>query len=132
MTSNIRPFASLTVLALLLASAAQAQQPAAPAAAPNVDVPAMSCVNPGSPPLDRAGSDMTRFSKRVEDYKVCINEYTRSTGAKANELAAQSRAYADAANKAIDDYNTYVTALNEKTKSPTSGGSTQAPAPARK
>lgn len=121
MTPNTRSTALIAVcLAGLLASSAHAQQPA-PATTPSVDVPPMTCTVPGSPPLDRAGSDMGRFQKRVDDYKVCVNQYTQSTGAKANEYAAQSRAYADAANKAIDDYNTYVTALNEATKS-TKGG----------
>ena len=97
---------------------AMAQQPAP--GAPVVVAP-MDCPNPGSPPLDKASPGMARFSKRVEEYKVCVNKYAAANGAKANEFADQARAYSDAANKAIDDYNAYVTQLNESTKSDKSG-----------
>lgn len=116
--STIRSAVALTgCLTVLCSLSAFAQQPAAPA----VDVPPMTCVSPGSAPIDRASPSMTRFSKRVEEYKVCVNQYTAMVGAKANDLAAQSRAYSDAANKAIDDYNAYIIALNESTKSTKSG-----------
>ena len=113
MKLTIRSAASLSAsLTVLFAASAHAQQPAA-----TVEVPSMNCPSPGSPPLDRASPDMARFQKRVDEYKVCVNQYASTTGAKANEYAAQSRAWSDAANKAIDDYNAYVTKLNEATKS---------------
>ncbi len=94
---------------------AVAQTPTA--ATPDVAVPTMNCDNPGTAPLDRAGAAMTRFIKRVEDYKVCVNAYTAAQSAKANDYAAMSRAYGDAANKAIDGYNDYINALNASQKS---------------
>jgi len=115
MTSMFRSVASLGLLAVLpLAAPAQT-------AAPAVQVPAMECENPGSAPLDKASPQMGRFSKKVEDYKICVNAYVKVTGAKSNEFADQAKAYNEAANKAIDDYNTYVTKLNEATKSDKSG-----------
>lgn len=110
--------AASACLAGLLATSAPAQQPAP---TPAVEVPAMTCPSPGGLPVDRGGAEMGRFQKRVDDYKVCVNEYTKATGAKANEYAAQSRAYAEASNKAIDDYNAYVTGLNEASKAGKAG-----------
>ncbi len=104
-------------LTLTCAATGSAVAQTAPAAAPTVTVPAMNCDNPGTAPLDRAGSQMTRFIKRVDDYKLCVNAYTAAQGAKAQEYAAMSRAYEDAANKAIDGYNEYINALNAATKS---------------
>ena len=114
MTITIRSTARLlAALAAVSSFAALAQTAAEP--------PTMNCPNPGSSPLDRASPDMNRFQKRVEEYKVCVNTYAASTGAKANDYAAQSKTWSDAANKAIDDYNAYVTKLNEATKSPKGG-----------
>lgn len=115
--SAIRLAAVVTV-ALICPSLVHAQTPAA---APDVVVPQMNCENPGTAPLDRAGAAMTRFIKRVEDYKVCVNAYTAAQSAKANEYAAMSRAYGDAANKAIDGYNDYINALNASQKSDRNG-----------
>lgn len=113
MTTILRSAAALSACLLAVAAVpSHAQQPASSA-----DVPVLNCTNPGFPPLDRASPEMGRFQKRVDAYKVCVNDYTKTVGAKSNELAAQAQVYSDAANKAIDDYNTYVTSLNEKTKS---------------
>lgn len=104
-------------LLALCALPARGQQGQAATAAAAAAVPAMDCPVPGFAPLDKSGTEMTRFQKRVDEYKVCVNKYAAANGAKANELADQSRAHADAANKAIDDYNAYVTKLNESSKS---------------
>lgn len=119
MTSTFRSTALLACCLTALSLAAEAQT-AAPAATA-VQVPQIECQSPGFAPLDKAGSDMTRFSKRVDEYKICVNAYVKSTGAKSNEYADQARAYGDAANKAIEDYNAYITKLNESTKSDKSG-----------
>ncbi len=118
---------SATAAALLVAfaCAAQAQQTApAPAtansstpAAPPVAIPAMQCEKPADSHLaDPTAAHLKRLQKEVEQYKVCVNDYAHAMGAKANEFADQSRAYATAANGAIESYNTLVTELNAKAK----------------
>ena len=119
MTSTFRSAASVALLAAL-PFAVHAQTTATP-----VQVPAMECENPGSAPLDKASPQMGRFSKKVEDYKNCVNAYVKVTGGKSNELSDQARAYNEAANKAIDDYNVYIVKLNESTKSDKSGAATK-------
>jgi hypothetical protein len=102
--------ASATLL-LALTAPSYAQEPTT-VAAPPVD-----CQKPGDfAPLDRSSPEAAKFQKKLEEYKNCVGVYARTNGAKANELAAQSRVYSDAANKSIDDYNAYVVQLNEKTK----------------
>ena len=122
MTPPVRSLAlRATCVACLALTSVAARAQTAPSAAAVAQVPANDCQDPGSAPLNRAGPEMTRFSKRVEEYKVCTNKYVTAQGAKSNELADQARAYGDAANKAIDDYNTYINKLNEQTKSDKSG-----------
>ncbi|MGI9025094.1 MAG: hypothetical protein ACR2GP_05860 [Burkholderiaceae bacterium] len=109
------------LLALFALSAHAQQSTPAPAhaapAATTVAVPPIQCEKPADTPLlDPSSAHLKRFQKQVDDYKVCVNEYSRSMGAKSNEYADQARAYAAAANGAIDDYNTYVTALNARAK----------------
>ena len=114
--SSIRSLAALSASVTMLCAvpSAIAQQPAPAAAA--VVVPPMNCENPGAVPIGPQGPAMTRFQKKVDDYKICVNQYVAATGAKSNEFNEQARVYRDAANKAIDDYNAYVTKLNEATK----------------
>jgi hypothetical protein len=135
MSSTIRTAASVSALAFLTcALPVRAQQPASAAA-----VPPPACEKPADfAPLDRSDHRaMTRFQKGLDDYKTCIGDYSKTNGAKANELAAQSRVYADAANKAIDDFNAYIQEMNAKAaaagddnksnRSPSSGGGAPAP-----
>ncbi len=120
--SSIRSAAFLSASLVLAAlPSAHAQQPAPTPPTTAVTVPPMTCESPGAAPIGPPGPSFTRFQKRVDDYKVCVNQYAAAAGAKSNEFADQARAYADAANKAIDSYNAYVTALNESTKSTKSG-----------
>ena len=102
---------SLAGLTLLVATSAHGQ--AASDAPPVANVPPMQCEKPGNPPLDQA--QMLRFGKRVDEYKLCVNEYARTMGAKGNEYADIARVYTNAANGAVDQYNEYVKDLNEKT-----------------
>lgn len=109
--------------AAVVALSAHAQQSApvpAPPPTPSagaVAVPPMQCDKPG----DNAGiepnqAQINRFQKKVDDYKLCVNGYAKSMGAKSNEFAEMARTYAAAANGAIEEYNAYVTALNAKMK----------------
>lgn len=116
MTSTIRSLALAASLAVF-PFAVHAQATTA------VQVPAMDCENPGAAPLDKNSPQMGRFAKKVEDYKVCVNAYVTVTGGKSNELNEQAKAYNEAANKAIEDYNAYITKLNESTKVDKTGAS---------
>lgn len=118
-------------VAAVFALSAHAQQGApAPAsastpAASAVAIPAMQCEKPGdNPGIEPNQAQINRFQKKVDDYKLCVNAYAKSTGAKANEFADSARAYSAAANGAIEEYNAYVTALNAKAKGE-SGGARQ-------
>ena len=116
MTSPFRsttPSAWLASLALLavLPIAVHAQTAAA-----TVQVPGPDCENPGAAPLDKNSPQMGRFTKKVEDYKTCVNAYVKVTGGKSNEYADQAKAYNAAANKAIEEYNAYIVKLNESQK----------------
>lgn len=105
--------------ALALSAHAQQSTPTPPVpAASAVVVPPMQCEKPG----DNAGiepnqAQINRFQKKVDDYKLCVNGYAKSMGAKSNEFADMARTYAAAANGAIEEYNAYVTSLNAKFKS---------------
>ena len=125
MTKTLRSFAVLSLFAVV--GAARAQAPATPAAAPAVAVPANPCEKPSDyvPIGGGTSTDMARISKRIDQYKTCINTYSTTQNSKAAELAQQAQAYQDAGNKAIDEFNSYVQEMNKKTNS----GSTAAPAP---
>jgi hypothetical protein len=103
--------ASMAGLAMLVVASAHGQ--GAPAAPAMPTIPPMQCEKPGNPPLDQ--QQMLRFGKRVDEYKLCVNEYARQMGTKGNEYADIARAYTNAANGAVDQYNEYVKDLNEKT-----------------
>ena len=108
--------------AAVFALSAHAQQ-TAPTPAPTasaVAVPPMQCEKPGdNPGIDPSQAQINRFQKKVDDYKLCVNGYAKTTGEKSNELADMARAYAAAANGAIEEYNAYVTALNARMKGET-------------
>lgn len=98
------------------ASAASAQQAASGSTNPSA-VPAMNCEKPGdSAGIEPSNAQQQRFQKKVDAYKVCVNDYAKAMGAKANEYVDLARSYSNAANGAIESYNAYVTALNEKQK----------------
>ncbi len=97
--------------------------PATTTAASTVTIPPLQCEKPSDALLiDPTAAHMKRLQKEVDDYKVCVNAYSHAMGAKANDLAEQSRAYAAAANGAIEGYNTFVTRLNAKAKGDSSTG----------
>jgi hypothetical protein len=115
MTKHLRSFAALSLFALVGVAHAQT-----PAAAPAVTVPPNPCEKPSDyVPVGGGNSgDIAKISKRIDTYKVCINTYAQGNNAKAAELAAQAQAYQEAGNKAIDEFNTYVQAINAKTNGP--------------
>jgi len=118
------PCTTITLLAALVAVVcafpAVAQEGAATAPPP------MACQNPGVRPLDRSSADAGKFQRKLDEYKKCVSDYSQTNGARANEIAAlsrasaakadelavQSRAYSDAANNAVKDFNDYVSGLN--------------------
>ena len=108
--------------AAVFALSAYAQQgaPAPVLAAGAVVVPPMQCDKPGdNAGIEPSQAQVNRFQKKVDDYKLCVNGYAKTMGAKSNEHADMARTYAAAANGAIEEYNAYVTALNAKMKGET-------------
>jgi hypothetical protein len=120
MTKSIRSFAALSLtLSICAIGTVHAQTPAAAPAAP-VAVAPNPCETPSDyvPVGGGSGSDIAKITKRIDAYKVCVNDYSQSENAKAADLVKQAQAHQDAGNKAIDDYNTYVQAMNKKTNGP--------------
>ena len=108
-------------------SATLAQQAAGGPANPG-SIPAMNCENPGdSAGIEPNYAQIQRFQKKIDVYKLCVNDYAKAMGAKANEHVEIAKTYSNAANGAIESYNTYVTALNAKQKSADGGDSRQTP-----
>jgi len=115
--STVRRSALSTLTALTLVGPAVAQQPAAaPVPAPIV-IPPNTCTKPSDfMPTFQSNEQLQRFQKSLEAYKSCVRDYVQANAAKSNELAAQARAYNEAANAAVNDINAYLTGLNEQTK----------------
>ncbi len=113
-----RLHAALAVATLALTplfANAQTAAPAAPPTATPVVVPVMDCPTPGDVPKAQPGMNtMERFQKKVDDYKKCINAYSLSLRAQANDHAQTAKAYSDASNAAIESYNAYVNKINEQ------------------
>jgi hypothetical protein len=105
----------LVVAGLCLAASAGAQT--APAtAAPAGNKPAShSCQKPGEHP-GRLGSDTVR-RKWVSDangYLECLKKYITENTTSFNTLVEQAKPYAEAANKAAEEYNGAVKSLKEE------------------
>jgi hypothetical protein len=111
MIRSFRSALALSAVAVTLTSQPVRAQDAAPVSGP----PPLDCAKPGDPPKPGASNaDITRFQKRLDEYKTCVSTYTKANAAKAQEYQAQARAYSDAANGAVDGFNAYVTELNQK------------------
>ena len=92
------------------ATGAFAQQPAAPAAAPVVNVPPPKC-EPKPEWPGRLATDSRRklFDRELKQYKDCMNAYLeeRKAALKANEVAA---------NAAIEEHNAVMKKITEDQK----------------
>jgi hypothetical protein len=110
-----RPAAAM-MTTLVLVLPAFAQEPAAAAAPPSapVTIAPMTCTKPSDfMPTFQSKQELTRFQKALDVYRSCVMDYAHVNATKANELAAQARAYNDTANDAITKINAYLTELNE-------------------
>jgi hypothetical protein len=98
-------------------------------------VPPMACEKPADyvPVGGGTGEQQNRIKKRMDSYKTCVNNYVTSLNAKTAEMNAAMQAYQDAANKAVNDYNTYnkdmVTRMNGQESGPEAPSSTGGAAP---
>ena len=102
------------VAGLGLATSAGAQTSPAPAPAGNKPV-SHSCQKPGDHP-GRLGSDTVR-RKWVTDangYLECLKKYITENTTSFNTLVEQAKPYAEAANKAAEEYNAAVKSLKEE------------------
>ena len=104
------------VAGLGLAASAGAQTSPAPAPPAAGNKPTShSCQKPGEHP-GRLGSDTVR-RKWVNDangYLECLKKYITENTASFNALVEQAKPYADAANKAAEEYNGAVKSLKEE------------------
>lgn len=97
---------------LSMPALAFAQQEAPMASAP-VDVPKHKCGTAPEVPGMTVGQDRMvkqRFEREMKEYQGCMKSYVA-------ERNAHAKANFDAANKAIDEYNNAMKALNEARKS---------------
>jgi hypothetical protein len=98
-------------------------------------VPPMPCEKPSDyvPVGGGTAEQMNRVKKRMETYKNCVNDYATSLNAKIQEMSAQAQAYQDAANKAVNDYNSYnkdmIARMNGQEGSPAGTSETGGAAP---
>jgi hypothetical protein len=121
----ILSFASAAVLtsALFAAPLAYAQDakpapavPVAPTPAPAaastekpVDVPKHSCKRPENPGKLASDRQMSQFRKEIDGYRDCLTAYREN-------MNKTAKAYVEAANGAIQEFNDYVTELNASVK----------------
>src|SRR6185295_10123864 len=70
-------------------------------------VPPLSCEKPGDPPLDPSYEQQKRYDKKREGYKECVMKYVGELKQKADAQFEAGKKYQDAANGAIDEYNTW-------------------------
>jgi len=103
----VHPSRILTVISLLIAASAQAQD-AAPANAAEGSVPDMSCTAPALPPrVEPAQDQIDRYNRQLPVYKQCVQDYVEQRKQAVNRYNALARQNADAGAKAIDAFNQF-------------------------
>lgn len=113
----MKPFRALMFCTGLMAGAAFAQTPAAaPAPAkppekaaekPTPGVPKHSCVRPDAPNQFNTDEQQKAFVKLMDGYRDCLMAYR-------NEMNKVAQAHIDAANGAIEEFNSFVRTINNK------------------
>jgi hypothetical protein len=108
----MRTKAILTVLAFLTAVGVLAEANAGAA----VDIPAISCEKPGDAPLQPTYDQQKRYDKKREAYKDCVLRYVDDMKKQADAQFETGKKYQDAANGAIDEFNTWANQVNTTLK----------------
>jgi hypothetical protein len=103
---NIRTIRThIAVLAALSAVAAFAQDK--PAEKNQSIVPKHNCVRPEAPAKFDNDGQQKIFVKQMDGYRDCLMAYR-------NDMNKIAQAHIDAANAAIEEFNSYVSSINKK------------------
>ncbi len=100
---RIRLFA-LTLGALTVMSAVAQDKPAEK---PQSTVPKHNCVRPDAPAKFENDGQQKIFVKQMDGYRDCLMAYR-------NDMNKVAQAHIDAANAAIEEFNSYVSSINKK------------------
>lgn len=99
--------------AMLLATFAGAGAAQAPSPAPGADAVARhTCEQPEYPGRLASDNQMRGFNKRHQAYAECMKKYIAEQQKIIGEQQKITKAHADAASAAIDEYNKYVETVN--------------------
>jgi hypothetical protein len=100
----------LVTLPLLLAGcsfSAIAQDTKAPDRASAAIVPKHNCVRPDAPGKFESDGQQKLFVKQMDGYRDCLMSFR-------NDMNKLAQAHIDAANAAIDEFNSFVNMINKK------------------
>ena len=109
---RLRPLLALSLIAFSLGSAAQTPPPAAGASL----VPANTCVKPEYSGHLAIDPNMTIFNRNFKAYGECVKKYVEQNKAIAEAATA-------AANRVVDEYNTYTAEIKAKIEAENMTGS---------
>jgi hypothetical protein len=79
-------------------------------------IPPPGCEKPGDPPLQPTYEQQKRYEKKRDGYKECVMKYVGDMKKQADAQFEAGKKYQDAANGAIDDYNTWANQANSTLK----------------
>jgi hypothetical protein len=82
----------------------------------SVQIPSISCEKPGDPPLQPTYEQQKRYDKKREAYKECVMKYVGDMKKQADAQFEAGKKYQDAANGAIEDFNTWANQINASLK----------------
>lgn len=105
---NHRHFIRLLSPVMLVAALnAFAQDAKAPDKAAAASVPKHNCARPDAPAKFESDGQQKIFVKQMDGYRDCLMAYR-------NEMNKAAQAHIDAANGAIEEFNSFVNAINKK------------------
>lgn len=106
-----RLFTSIVCVAGLLSASAIAQDSKAPATTPapvaTAAAPKHSCKQPERPNQFATENQQKAFIKEVDAYRDCLMAFR-------SEMNEKAKAYVEAANKAIEEFNGFAESLRKK------------------
>jgi len=99
--------AAVALVALVATMNAFAQDAKIPEKAATSSVPKHGCVRPDAPAKFESDAQQKIFVKQMDGYRDCLMAYR-------NEMNKVAQAHIDAANGAIEEFNSFVSAINKK------------------
>jgi hypothetical protein len=108
---NLKAQLALVISIAASAAIAEDKAPVVP-----VNIPAVNCEKPGDPPLQPSYDQQKRYDKKREGYKECVMKYVADMKQRADAEFEAGKKYQDAANGAIEDYNSWASQFNAKLK----------------